>query len=264
MQTPLLPVLGFLILQAATPSQPPPAAAQAPKKPAQTAGTAGRDAPLARPTVTVTVTDLEGQPISDVRVRATGPVDREAITDANGGVTLRSMNAGTYRLRFEHDGFITLEREVTHGARALKLNIALNAAPAKPVPAVEPPPDPVAAAPARPVPTAGPPTFVSIPDFFEKNYKGQASLVSDVGCVPGASSRLLQFREPLAEHVHAENDELLYVVAGEGTHKLKGQEIPLEAGLFATVPRGTPHSIVRKGRNPLVILSIVTEPCQPK
>jgi hypothetical protein len=34
--------------------------------------------------------------------------------------------------------------------------------------------------------------------------------------------------------------------------------------VFVTVPRGTAHSITRKGRNPIIVLSIVTEPCQAK
>ena len=89
-------------------------------------------------------------------------------------------------------------------------------------------------------------------------------MTSRVGCVPGMTSQLLQLREPLAEHVHANVDELIYVVGGDGTHKIAGVDVPLAAGVLATVPRGTPHSITRRGRNPLVLLSITTEPCGGK
>ena len=264
MHTVLAVVISLAALQAGPPPQTPPSAAtpSAPKKPAQTTGTTGRDRQTARPNITVTVTNMSGQPVEGVTVRASGPVDRQGATDANGTVLLRNMTAGTYRLRFEHDGFVTLERELTHGARAANVSVALNAAPAKPV---EPEPAPKVDAPAAPIlPPAGPPTFVSIPDFVEKNYVGSApALSSPVGCVPSASSKVVQLREPLAEHVHQNADELIYVVAGEGTHKIKGNDIPLGAGMFVTVPRGTPHSITRKGRNPIIVLSIITEPCQP-
>jgi mannose-6-phosphate isomerase-like protein (cupin superfamily) len=230
-------------------------------------GTAGtgrgtRNAQTARPSMTVQVTDLEGKPLADVWVKASGPVDRELSTDANGFVTFRTMAPGTYRLRFERDDFVTLEREVTHTSRASNVSVALNAAPPKPAAAE---PEAPATPPAPTLPPPGPPTFVSIPDFFEKHYIGSApSLTSEVGCVPAAVTNLLQLREPLAEHVHNDADELLYVVAGEGTHRINGKEIPLAAGVLATVPRGSPHSITRRGRNPIIVLSIITEPCAVK
>ena len=261
MQTFTVALLGLLVLQTAPPQQPPPPTT--PKKP-QVTGTAGRDRAVTRPNVTVTVTDMSGQPIPDVVVRASGPVDRQAATDDKGTVVLRNMSSGAYRLRFEHDNYITFEREIAHGTRASNVSVALSAAPAA-KPENEPKEEPKPAAPAPPtLPPAGPPTFVSIPDFVEKNYVGGApALTSPVGCVPSATSKVIQLREPLAEHAHQEADELIYVVAGEGTHRIKGNEIPLDAGMFVTVPRGTPHSITRKGRNPIIVLSVVTEPCQP-
>lgn len=217
--------------------------------------------PVVRPSMTITVTNLEGKTLPDVWVKASGPVNREAATDENGIVTFRNMTAGTYRLRFEHDEFVTLERDVTQAARALPVNVALNAAPPKPEAAPPAPPPPAVPA----LPPAGPATFVSIPDFFEKNYLGSApSQTSLVGCVPGMTTQLLQLRDPLGEHVHADVDELIYVVGGEGTHRISGQDIPLAAGVLATVPRGTSHSITRRGRNPIVVLSITTEPCASK
>jgi mannose-6-phosphate isomerase-like protein (cupin superfamily) len=228
---------------------------------AASVATAQARKPVARPSMTITVTNLEGKTLPDVWVKASGPVDREAATDENGIVTFRNMTAGTYRLRFEHDDFVTLERDVTQAARALPVNVALNATPPKPEATPPAPPPP----PAPTLPPAGPPTFVSIPDFFEKNYLGSApSQTSLVGCVPGITTQLLQLRDPLGEHVHADVDELIYVVGGEGTHRISGRDIPLSAGVLATVPRGTPHSITRRGRNPIVVLSITSEPCTSK
>lgn len=222
-----------------------------------------RQAGPARPAATIIVTDMEGKPLADVRVKATGPVDREAATDADGTVTLRNMTAGTYRLRFDHDDHVLFEREVTvQAGRALKATVSLAAAPAPPPPPPAPEPEPPPAG--RTLPPAGPPTFVSIPDFVAKNFVGNApSMTSLMGCAPSATSNLLQLRDPLAQHTHDEADEMLYIVAGEGTHRIGGREIPLSAGVFAVVPRGIPHSIARRGSRPIIVLSILSDqPCE--
>ena len=63
-------------------------------------------------TITVFVTSMDGQPLPEVWVRASGPVNREGATDPSGTVTFSNVTAGVYRLRFEHDNFVTLERDV--------------------------------------------------------------------------------------------------------------------------------------------------------
>ena len=84
---------------------------------------ARKPAAPARSTMTITVTDLEGKTLPGVWVKASGPVDREAATDESGMVIFRNMNTGTYRLRFEHDDFVTLERDVVQAARPLPVNV---------------------------------------------------------------------------------------------------------------------------------------------
>ena len=72
----------------------------------------------------------------------------------------------------------------------------------------------------------------------------------------------MQLREPLAQHAHADADELVYVLGGEGTHKVDGKDISLQAGVFAVVPRGTTHSFTRRGSRPLIFLSVLSgQPC---
>ena len=258
--------------QSAPPSQPPPkptpsqpAQTQPPSKPPQPAATTGRPrsaAADARLSVTVMVTAADGRTLPGVSVRATGPVDREAQTDASGLVTLANMSAGTYRLHFEHDEYVTFEREVTLVAgRPPRLNVSLTAAPPPPPP---PKPEPVAPAP-PPVPDGNyPPSTTSIPDFVEKNYIGSAPVKrSPVGCAAGAASTLVQTKDPVAEHTHADADEAIYVVAGEGTHKVGGRDAAIEAGTFLVVPRGTPHSLRRSGSRPLIFVSTLSgPPCQ--
>ena len=90
-------------LPAEKPPQEKPAAAPAPApKPAQPPATpaqppAAPRAPLARPSITVMVTDRTGRALPDVAVRATGPNEREGKTDPEGSIVLRNISAGTYR-----------------------------------------------------------------------------------------------------------------------------------------------------------------------
>jgi hypothetical protein len=238
-------------------AQPP---ATAPKPPAPTA-TAPRP-PVARPSITVLVTDRQGRPLPDVTVKATGPMDREGKTDAEGTVLLRNIAAGTYRLQFESPTTIPFEREVTVVAgRPVKMTAELTAAPPPPPPP-KPEPPPPQVAPPPPVRPSGPPSSVAIPDFVEKNYigRGAPSKSSPVGCTGTSTATLLQLREPLAEHSHADADEMLYVVAGEGVQRIGGIEMNLTPGTFAVVPRGTPHTLSRKGNTPIIVLSILTGP----
>jgi mannose-6-phosphate isomerase-like protein (cupin superfamily) len=206
------------------------------------------------------VTALDGRTIPETVVKASGPVDREAPTDPSGLVTFSNMAPGTYRLRFEHPQFITLEKEITLAVgKPVRTSASLSAAP--------PPPAPPKAAPTpAPAPTPVPSgnysaTSVDIPDLFEKNFVGSAAVKrSPIGCTATSTSTLVQLRDPLAEHANADADELIYVVAGEGTHKVGGREVPLSGGVFSVVPRGTTHGITRRGRQPLVLISTMSGP----
>jgi mannose-6-phosphate isomerase-like protein (cupin superfamily) len=72
----------------------------------------------------------------------------------------------------------------------------------------------------------------------------------------------MQVRDPLEHEMHAEVDEVVYVVAGEGTLSVQNRLTKVSAGYFALVPRGTEHAIRRQGRNPLIFLSVLTgAPC---
>jgi mannose-6-phosphate isomerase-like protein (cupin superfamily) len=265
MLTTLLLLVGLTIgqLPAEKPPQAPPTAT---KPPAPTAAPPRQATPTTRPTITVLVTDRQGRPLPEITVKATGAMERDGKTDADGTIILRNLAAGTYRLRFESPTTITFEREVTVAAgRPVKTTAELNPAPPPPPPPKpEPPPAPVA--PPPPVRPSGPPSSVAVPDFVEKNYigRGAPSKSSPVGCTASSAATLLQLREPLAEHSHADADEMLYVVAGEGVQRIGGIEMNLSAGTFAVIPRGTPHTITRRGNTPLIVLSILTgPPCDP-
>ena len=225
----------------------------------------------------VLVTDRSGDPVEGVAVTVTGPAEREAKSDVGGNVVVRNMGEGTYRLRFEHPRFITLEREVTMQAgKALRTTVALSAAPsreaAREEAAAEKKEEKEQAAPSPPSepklppPGSQPPTFVSIPDVFESNPIGrEASRTSIVGCAGVTTTTLIQLRDPLTEHMHADADEAIYVVAGEGIQRIAGRDVELTPGTLAMVPRGTAHAIEREGSRVLVLLSVLSgPPCTAK
>ena len=208
------------------------------------------------------VTANDGRTLPGVAVRAAGPVDREAETDPSGMVTLSNMPAGTYRLRFDHKEYVPFEKEVTLATvKAPRINVTLTAAPPPP-----PAPKPETPAPAPPPVPDGNyvPNTVSIPDFVERNFIGRAPIKqSPLGCTAATATTLIQTNEPIKEHVHADADEMINVVAGEGMHRVNGRESAVEAGTFVVVPRGTPHSLTRRGSRPLIFVSTLAgPPCQ--
>ena len=265
MQIALLLLAGSLVLQAqqppagqTPPPQTPPAQTPAPKPRPAAPRPPGTTA--ARQTLTVQITDNVGKVLGDAIVIGTGPVDRNGTTDAEGSVTFRNLPPGSYRLRFEHEGHITLERDVTvQAGRPMRITAALNPAPKPTAPAT--PPQPVAPPAAAPASVNAEPMTVSIPDFVEKNYVGSGpTRRSAMGCTSSSTTTLVQLREPLADHSHIDADELIYVVAGEGTERVNNRDSALAAGTYALIPRGMSHSITRKGSRPLIYLSILSGP----
>lgn len=188
-------------------------------------------------------------------------MDREGTTQA-GTLRFEGLRSGTYRLRFTHDNFVTLERDVTvpAGQRSLDQHVMLSAA-EKSAP---PPPPPQPAKPA-PLPPPGKAVTVSVPDFVEQNLisASQPQKVSTVACSGLVETVLWQVREAWENRRHT-SDAMLYVVGGEGSLRMNDADIPLAAGRFVSVPRGSTYGLTRRGRNPLIVLaSLAGEPCTP-
>lgn len=222
--------------------------------------------PVRRTTILeVRVVDSMGAPIEGAHVKAEGPLGRAGDTDRNGTVTFRNLTAATYRFRIERNGFTALEKEVTVRAGTMgSVEAALTAAPAtKPLPAPAPTPPPPAPSPSAPVLAPGEPRIVSVPDLAEAQLAGREPVKeSPIGCSGATAARLIVARESLASHTHADADEMLYVVAGEAALKLGDKEQSVTSGWFSVVPRGTSHSVTRRGRNPVILLSILSgQPC---
>ena len=233
----------------------PAAAAQAPRAAAKGAPT----------TATITVTDLSGAPLSDVRVTLTGSIDRSGTSATNGTVKFDGLRPGTYRVRFDKEGYVLFERELEIRAKQAAPNpsVALAPAPA-PAPAAAPPPEPSEPAPLT-LPPPGKALTVNVPDFIERNFiaSTQPQKVSEVGCTGLAHTVLWQVREPWEDRTHDSADAMLYVVGGEGTVRMGASDLALRAGSFVQIPRATTYSVTRRGRNPIILLAtLVGEPCQ--
>jgi mannose-6-phosphate isomerase-like protein (cupin superfamily) len=243
--------------QTPAPQAPPP---DAPKTAPQPAPRRRAASPLPT-TVTLNVTDPSGAPIGGVKITAVGATTRETTTVAGGVGRFLNVKPGDYRLRFEHEGFVTLERDVTvKGGSPLSLDAVLTLAPAPPK--VETP-APVAKTNDAP---PGDPRTVTVVDFVEKNFIGgrDPQKEDQLGCTASAKTTLLQVREDVPEKAQADADEVLYVVAGEGTLRLGNKDVPLSATTLAVVPRGTVRALSRRGKNPLILLSIVSGPACTK
>ena len=240
-----------------TTTQPPPPTMQPPQP---------RPAPARPATPRVTVRDQSGTGLSGVKLTITGPTSAEFRTDGSGSVTMTNLRNGTYRMRCEHEDFVTLEREfVVRAPQPAAIDVTLNRAPPPP----PPPPAPAAPPPPKveppPPPRSGPPVTISLLEYIDKNFIGGREPLKEsiLACNGLETVRLLQLREPLAEHTHDNMDEVLYVVAGEGLIRLGTAPTNLSAGSLSVVPHGTPHTLERRGRNPLIVLSTLSgAPCQ--
>src|SRR5687767_7852237 len=97
-QTPAAPV---------QPPAPPPKTTVPAKPPARPRATSG-----ATTTAQFFITNSSGAPVEGVTVNVIGPVDREVQSAASGPTRVPGLRAGTYRVRFTHDRFITFEKEL--------------------------------------------------------------------------------------------------------------------------------------------------------
>jgi mannose-6-phosphate isomerase-like protein (cupin superfamily) len=102
-----------------------------------------------------------------------------------------------------------------------------------------------------------------MPDLAEKSLSGRDNVkVVPVGCSGLTSARLIVLRDSLPSASYVDADESLYLVAGEATMTIESKAQALTAGWFAMLPRGTNFEVVRKGRNPVIFLSLLNgRPC---
>ena len=260
-------ILGVAPTGAAQASQPP--ADPATKKPdpttqkPRTPARGAQPAPAqARGGMALTVTDPAGATRAGVKVDANGPTMRSGTTNASGQLNFTGMQAGTYRVTFSGEEVTAFEREITvRTGQTSTLDIQLTAAPPPRVIVKEAPP----ASPAPPaVGPLGEAQVLSLVDLAEKEYeRKQPRRETLVACSGNTRSTLLQLNQDQPERLYEDAEALLYVVAGEGMLRLGGKESKLVAGSFASVPRNSSFVVGRRGRNPLILLSVLSgAPCE--
>ena len=243
--------------QPPSPTSPPPAAQTSKPKPRPASG--------ATTTAVFFITDPGGASIEGVDIRLMGPVDREATSPFSGPTRVQGLRAGTYRVRFTKDGFITFEKELIWraGTAAPEVAITLNPAPEPPAP--PPAPVPAKTEPATPkLPPPGTPKSIPLIDFIEKNLISNKEPQKEnlIGCSGVGQALLWQIRDPWTGRQHESADVTVYVIAGEGTLRLGDRDVSVTNGSFAGVPRGTTYGVTRRGRNPLIVLAVLAgAPC---
>ena len=118
----------------------------------------------------------------------------------------------------------------------------------------------------NPLGPVGDPRMASLPDLAEKSLGGRDAVRTvPLGCSGVSHSDLLIVRESTGATSRAEVDQVFYLIAGEATLTLAGKEQAMTAGWFGLVPRGSGYTLARRGRNPAVVLAVVTGvPCPGK
>ncbi|HWK10750.1 MAG TPA: carboxypeptidase regulatory-like domain-containing protein [Vicinamibacterales bacterium] len=196
----------------------------------------------------VLVTDPGGAPLTDVQVTVTGRVQRSGSTES-GRIAFEDLPVGQYHFKFEKDGYDTVEQDAA-GKRGAPVDVKVTMTP-KPKPVEPPPPAP------EPKPAVNAkPVVLDMPAFIEKYYVGKASgKTTPMACSDGGSATLIQANDAIAEHTHADADEYIYVIAGEGSARLGERSEPLSAGVFLMIPRGAAHAFTVGRKHPLVLVS---------
>lgn len=266
-------LLSLLLAQATTapkpappqPAAPPKTAPAAPPKtaPAPRTTTARQPASTAVSGMAITVTDGKGTPFERVTVELTGVISRSGLTNAAGQLSLPGLRGGTYRLRFSGDGVTPFEREVTlKPGEIVQLPITLTAAEPPKVVAAAPPP--VATPP--PPPAVGPvgqPQLGSLTKLADqqKNTKERREVL--LSCSGNTRNMLLVLTDQLSMRIYDGAEATFYVISGQGAATVGKLESVISEGSFVAVPRNTPFSLARQGRQPLTLLwTLSGEPCE--
>jgi quercetin dioxygenase-like cupin family protein len=66
-----------------------------------------------------------------------------------------------------------------------------------------------------------------------------------------------------ASHVHAAEEEIIYILSGSGALNSAGQETRLEPGLAVFIPPGLPHQIRVDSAEPLKLVTLFSPPVTP-
>ena len=245
---------------AAPEGQPPTAPAPAPKTPRAQGSSPSGGRPI---NVTVTVTDGAGLGLKGVHVLVNGPVPRDGSTVADGSFHALGLKPGVYRFRFEHEQFITLERDVTvRPGLPTDVDVVLTRAPEKEKADVAPAPVPAPSAERASAPL--PAGAFDVTSYLEKDYlKSGPNRVKSIACSDTDAVDLVQTTTSYA--VPAGKRQMAMVaIAGQGHVSIGGKSYPIDSrsGSTVTVPANTGFEASRQGKSTLVfVLVSIGEGC---
>jgi mannose-6-phosphate isomerase-like protein (cupin superfamily) len=230
-----------------------------------TTTTSRNAASAARSGIALTVTYMGGATIPGVQVEVTGPTERRENTDAGGQVNFPQLQAGTYRLRFTGDKVTSFEKEVTlTSGKVSMLDISLSPAPA-PREVVREVRAPAPAAPAAAaIGPIGMPQLTSLYDIAQSQLKSnQPRAETLVACSGNLRSTVVIVAKDQPRRLYDSAEASYYVLGGEATFTVGGEEKTLEAGGYTAIPRGVPFSIERHGKKQLALLALLSgAPCE--
>jgi len=79
--------------------------------------------------------------------------------------------------------------------------------------------------------------------------------------VDGATVSIQEGNPP--KHLHANSNEIQYILDGTGTIWLGDKEVPIKPGDLIIIPKGTPHGGTKADSKPIKALAIKTPPQAP-
>jgi len=204
--------------------------------------------------------------VRPIQVQLSGNTFRLTETGPGGQVSFSLLQPGTYRLRFTGDAVTTFEREVTiPTGKVVPLDISLNPAPPPKVVVKEVHVPATAPTPAAPVlGPLGTPQILSLYDMAEKELKSRQPRPEIlVACSANLRSTIVFVTKEQAERLYDAAEASYYVLGGEATFRVGGDEKTLGAGGYVAIPRGVPFSISRRGNKSLSLLALLSgEPCK--
>lgn len=60
-------------------------------------------------------------------------------------------------------------------------------------------------------------------------------------------------------HTHVDDEEIVYVLSGNGQVLIDGKLFPLETGSVNITKKGENHSIINNSKEPLMLLAVINE-----
>jgi mannose-6-phosphate isomerase-like protein (cupin superfamily) len=102
-------------------------------------------------------------------------------------------------------------------------------------------------------------------NLFELQQQQPLAYDENISSIPlsknaTTSTSLIQVREGVKTHYHAQHDEVVYILSGKGVMTVGSERKVIQAGDLIVIKRGTTHSVVNKSPQPLTALSVMSPP----